>query len=185
MADDPQLHPGAARRERAPGAYLRLALWQRFALAGLIAVVLLVAMVIFIDHNNTNSNPSLNETAEVRANREAEILVRQDQAPHTVRLVSGLAPAAALERVLHARMASQIAPRRDRRAAQGRQVQGARHGEQWSPAILVHDRGRTGHLSVRRRGGRLGAAAHLLQARSAADPIGQRSPQRPLRLADS
>jgi hypothetical protein len=109
MADDPQLHPGAARRERAPGAYLRLALWQRFALAGLIAVVLLVAMVIFIDHNNTNSNPSLNETAEVRANREAEILVRQDQAPHTVRLVSGLAPAAALERVLHARMASQIA----------------------------------------------------------------------------
>jgi hypothetical protein len=109
MADDPQLHPGPARRERAPGAYLRLALWQRFALVGLIAVVLLVAMVIFIDHNNTNSNPSLNETAEVRANREAEILVRQDQAPHTVRLVSGVAPVAALERVLHARMASQIA----------------------------------------------------------------------------
>ena len=81
MADDPQLHPGAARRERAPGAYLRLALWQRFALAGLIAVVLLVAMVIFIDHNNTNSNPSLNETAEVRANREAEILVGRTRRP--------------------------------------------------------------------------------------------------------
>ena len=128
MADDSQLRPGAAqpaggsgasdpgtgpgggkaRRQRAPGAYLRLPIWQRFALAGLIAVVLLVAMVIFVDNNNTNSNPSLNESAEVRANREAEILVSQDQAPHTVRLDRAIAPAAALEHVLHARMASQI-----------------------------------------------------------------------------
>ena len=65
-------------------------------------------MVIFVDNNNTNSNPSLNESAEVRANREAEILVKQDQAPRTVRLGRGVAPAAALERVLHAWMASQI-----------------------------------------------------------------------------
>lgn len=128
MADDSQLRPGAAapvggpgdsnpgpgpgggkgRRQRAPGAYLRLPIWQRFALAGLIAVVLLVAMVIFVDNNNTNSNPSLNESAEVRANREAEILVKQDQAPRTVRLGRGVAPAAALERVLHAWMAAQI-----------------------------------------------------------------------------
>jgi hypothetical protein len=129
MSDDPQLRPGGAhpvgasggadprpapsrgkvRRQRAPGAYLTLPLWQRFALAGVIAVVLLVAMVIFIDNNNTNSNPSLNEAGEVRANREAEILVKQDQAPHSIRLERGVAPAAALERALHARMAAQVA----------------------------------------------------------------------------
>src|SRR5262249_23491430 len=98
MADDSPSTPGPApagtrdvsarsarraRPPRAPGAYLRLPLWQRFLLASMIAVVLLVAMVIYVDQNNTNSNPSLNEAAEVRANREAEILVRQDQAPHT------------------------------------------------------------------------------------------------------
>jgi hypothetical protein len=99
---------GAGRRPRAPGAYLRLPLWQRFALAGGITAVLLIALVIFVEHNNTNSNPSLNEAAEVRANREAEILVAQDQAPHTVRLQRGAHAAASLEGALHARMASQI-----------------------------------------------------------------------------
>jgi hypothetical protein len=124
MPDESQSTPGGAppavepdrrggrttadRRPRAPGAYLRLPIWQRFALAGLIAAVLLVALVIFVEHNNTNTNPSLNEHAEVRANREAEILVTQDQAPHSVPIRRGAAPAQALERVLHARMAAQI-----------------------------------------------------------------------------
>ncbi len=99
----------SARPPRAPGAYLRLPIWQRFLLAGVIAVVLLVAMVIYVDHNNTNSNPSLNEAAEVRANREAETLVRQDQAPHTVILRAHVAPRAALEQAIHERMAAQVA----------------------------------------------------------------------------
>ena len=99
---------GGGRRPRAPGAYLRLPLWQRFALAGVIAAVLLIALVIFVERNNTNTNRSLNEAAEVRANREAEILVAQDQAPHSVRLQRGAGAAASLERALHARMASQI-----------------------------------------------------------------------------
>ncbi len=102
----PQRRP---RRPRAPGAYLRLPIWQRFALAGVIAVVLLVAMVIYVEHNNTNTNPSLNEASEVRANREAEILVKQDQAPRSVPLQVHLRPAAALEGAIHRRMAAQIA----------------------------------------------------------------------------
>jgi hypothetical protein len=95
------------RRPRAPGAYLRLPLWQRFVLASGIAVALLVAMVIYVEHNNTNSNPTLNEAAQVRANREAEILVAQDQAPRTLRLRGR--PAQELEHAIYARIAAQIA----------------------------------------------------------------------------
>jgi hypothetical protein len=105
-APQPRRRP---RRPRAPGAYLRLPVWQRFVLAGVIAVVLLVAMVIFVEHNNTNTNRSLNEAAEVKANRDAVILVRQDQAPHSMRLQAHQRPTLALERAIHGRMAAQIA----------------------------------------------------------------------------
>ena len=114
------------RRPRAPGAYLRLPVWQRFVLAGVIAVVLLVAMVIFVEHNNTNTNRSLNEAAEVKANRDAVILVRQDQAPQ---LDAPASPPAA-----HTRPGAGDSwadgradrHRRDRRAPEGRPVQGQR-----------------------------------------------------------
>jgi hypothetical protein len=101
--------PSSPRRVRAPGAYLALPLWSRFVLAAVVAVALLAAMVLFVEGNNTNTNPSLNEAAEVRANREAEILVAQDQTPHVVRLAAGAAPAVALEHAIHARMAAQVA----------------------------------------------------------------------------
>jgi uncharacterized iron-regulated membrane protein len=123
MADDPSLSrpadgpapaagalpPRRRRRVRAPGAYLALPLWSRFVLAAAVAVGLLVVMVLFVEANNTNTNPSLNEASEVRANREAELLVAQDQAPHVVSLAAGAAPALALERAVHARMAAQVA----------------------------------------------------------------------------
>jgi hypothetical protein len=98
-----------SRRQRAPGAYLNLPLWARFALTIVITVTLLVAMVIYVNAHNTNSNPSLNEASQVRANREAEILVAQDQAPHTLSLADREKPAAALERAIRAQIASQIA----------------------------------------------------------------------------
>lgn len=105
---EPRAEP-RARRRRAPGAYLNLPLWQRFALTIGVAIALLVAMVIFVDHNNTNSNPTLNEASEVRANEEAEVLIEQDQAPHTLAVAAGAKPAAALERAIHARIAGSVA----------------------------------------------------------------------------
>jgi hypothetical protein len=64
---------------------------------------------LFVNRHNTNSPTSTNDAAQVEANRDAEILVEQDQAPRTARLSAGLAPAAALEQTIHARMARQIA----------------------------------------------------------------------------
>lgn len=100
--------PPRPRRQRAPGAYLNLPLWARFALTIVITLALLGAMVIYVNANNTNSNPTLNEASEVRANREAEILVAEDQAPHTLALAHGEKPAIAIERAIRTRIGSQI-----------------------------------------------------------------------------
>jgi hypothetical protein len=101
--------PGPARRQRAPGAYLPLKLWERYALAGVIAVALIVAMILFVERHNTNSPTSTNPAAQVQANRDAEILVAQDQAPRAAPLAARVAAATAIARVVHARMAQEIA----------------------------------------------------------------------------
>ena len=100
--------PPADRPPRAPGAYLRLALWQRFALSLLVAAVLVVALVLYVNANNTNAPTSTNAAAAVQANRDAEILVAQDQAPHTVALRRGQSAVVGLEAAVHARMAKQV-----------------------------------------------------------------------------
>jgi hypothetical protein len=104
----PRLALKPPRRPKAPGAYLRLPIWQRFALAASIAVALLVALVLYVDRHNTNSPPSTNPAGEVSANREAEILVAQDQAPHVVGLAFGLRAQAALTRAIRADMTRRI-----------------------------------------------------------------------------
>jgi hypothetical protein len=85
-----------------------LPLWLRTTCSLGIAACLLVALVLYVSHHNTNSPPITNLAAEARANREAEILVSQDQAPHVARLSSGAGPAT-IERAIHTFMAGQIA----------------------------------------------------------------------------
>ena len=116
MSDPPAKPPGAEipvripreRPPRAPGAYLRRPLWERFALALFVAIALMVAMVMFVNAHNTNSPTLTNPGAAAAANREAEILIAQDQAPRTVRLAPGLGAGAGLERAIHTRMATQV-----------------------------------------------------------------------------
>jgi hypothetical protein len=68
-----------------------------------------VALVLYVSHHNTNSSPTNNPAAEVQANREAEILVSQDQAPHVARLTWGGGPVAAMQRTVRAFSARSIA----------------------------------------------------------------------------
>jgi hypothetical protein len=65
-------------------------------------------MVLYVNGHNTNSPTSTNAAAAVQANRDAEILVAQDQAPRTLPLARGQSPAAGLERAIHVRMARQV-----------------------------------------------------------------------------
>jgi hypothetical protein len=91
------------------GGIFHLPLWLRTTFSLGIAAVLLVALVLYVSHHNTNSPPITNLAAEGRANREAEILVSQDQAPHVARLRAGATPAATFEHAVRTFMADQIA----------------------------------------------------------------------------
>jgi hypothetical protein len=74
-----------------------------------IGAALIVLLVRFVQHNSGTSPANESPAAAVRANREAEILVAQDQAPRVVRLGIGVAPAAALEHATRADIARLIA----------------------------------------------------------------------------
>jgi hypothetical protein len=87
-------------------------LWVRWVLTIVGFAVLIVAIGIFVHHVNHESGASTAESAkaEEEANREAEIVLAQDQAPHTavLHLGSRLATRTALERAIagdvHARI---------------------------------------------------------------------------------
>jgi hypothetical protein len=89
--------------------WLRLPLWARWGLSLIVAIALVVALVVFVDrHNNDNLAPE-SPTAALRANREAEIVVSQDQAPHVVKLAATIPPKAAFTRVIRAEMNNLLA----------------------------------------------------------------------------
>jgi hypothetical protein len=88
---------------------LRVPLWARWALSLIIALALVVALVVFVDRHNNNDLASLSPAAALRANREAEIVVSQDQAPHVVKLATTVAPKAAFTRAILAAMNNLLA----------------------------------------------------------------------------
>ena len=77
-------------------------LWARWLLTILTFAVLTFAVVVFVhDHSEGTSAPTKSEReAEVEANREGNVVIEEDQAPHTARLGSGVATLAALERAI-------------------------------------------------------------------------------------
>jgi hypothetical protein len=79
-------------------------LWARWLLTIFAFAVLILAGAIVV-HNNSEgtSSPTKSEhEAEVEANREGDIVIEEDQAPHTARLGGGVATLAALERSISA-----------------------------------------------------------------------------------
>jgi hypothetical protein len=83
-------------------------MWARYLLSFGVAAVLLLALVLFVEHHNTNGPASTNKNAEVRANREAEVLVAQDQQPHVVTLHAGTAARAGLMHAVRADMSRRV-----------------------------------------------------------------------------
>ena len=73
-----------------------------------VAAALIILLVRFVENNNGTSPANLNPAAAVRANREAEILVAQDQAPRVARWRTGVAPARALEHATRADIGREI-----------------------------------------------------------------------------
>lgn len=90
-----------------PGLSLR----ARWTLSIAVAVVLLVALVVYVNGHNTDAplGQAISPGAAARANQQAAILAAQDQAPHVSRAAPGARPAGALRAAVAAAMRSQIA----------------------------------------------------------------------------
>jgi len=82
-------------------------LWARWLLTLLGFIVLIVAIVVGV-HAANDSSESSERTAALKAARESQVLVEQDQAPHTASLSPGAATQAALQRAIGADMANLI-----------------------------------------------------------------------------
>jgi hypothetical protein len=77
-------------------------MWARWALSFGVAALLAVGLIVFVSHHNGNGLASESPKASERANREAEIVVSQDQAPHVVTLAAGVSRAAVTDAIRHA-----------------------------------------------------------------------------------
>jgi hypothetical protein len=77
-------------------------LWARWLLTIFAFAVLILAAVVFVhDHSEGTSAPTKSEReAEVEANREGNVVIEEDQAPHTAPLRGGAPTLIALERVI-------------------------------------------------------------------------------------
>ena len=83
-------------------------MWAKFAVSLTVGVILLVALIIFVNHNNTNSNATLTPSEQAKVNREAEKVVAADQAPQVAALKHGESPHAAFVHTVHTAMASLV-----------------------------------------------------------------------------
>lgn len=82
---------------------------MRWVLSLAVAAAFLAALVLFVQSHGPSSQVTDSPGAVATENQEADTLVAQDQAPHTVRSSPGAAPPTALERALHAYVARLIA----------------------------------------------------------------------------
>jgi hypothetical protein len=88
---------------------MRPPLWARWVLSLGVAIVALVALIVFVDRHNNDNLATQSPKALARANREAEIVVSQDQAPHVVNLRSVGHPRSAFTHAVRADISSRIA----------------------------------------------------------------------------
>jgi len=65
------------------------ALWMRWAISIIVGVAAIVALVVFVEHNNNNSEAKGSTKALEREAQEARVIVGADQRPHTVVVKAG------------------------------------------------------------------------------------------------
>ncbi len=83
-------------------------MWAKFVVSFTVGLILLVALIIFVNHNNTDSNQTLTPSEQAKVNKEAERVVAADQAPHGVTLTPGESARAGMTRTIRATMSSLV-----------------------------------------------------------------------------
>ena len=86
----------------------RVPMWAKWVLSFGVGAILLVALIIYVNHNNSDSPPSNNLAGQTRANREAEVVVERDQAPHVIRLAPGTSAHDRMVRAVRASMSALV-----------------------------------------------------------------------------
>jgi hypothetical protein len=76
-------------------------MWLRWVVSFAVAGALAVGLVAWVSHHNGNGLATVSPKAAERANREAEIVVSQDQAPRTVTAASGAPRVAVIRAIRH------------------------------------------------------------------------------------
>ena len=153
---------------------MRPPLWLQWVLSIVVAAAVIFGLVRFVQSNTDNQITTESPAGEVQANREAEILVAEDQAPHTVRLLGHTPGIAAITRVIRADMTALI----DRGSLNGPLQRsacaptGSLH--QGRAEVQLYRLGRRRQLPVRRRRRRQRPDNRLLQAGPSAGSIAER-----------
>jgi hypothetical protein len=107
--------PPSSLRTRAPrrlfGPQGRLPTWAQWGVPLGVAAVLVVALIVVVDHAQSTANqpaPVVKASAIAEQNREARILVAQDQAPHSFRISHPTPPARAVALAISAVMRAEV-----------------------------------------------------------------------------
>jgi len=103
--------PAVSQRRPKRFNYRSLPLWLQWALPFGVAIVAVVALVAFVEHqtNDVPSEASVNSpSAIVAQNKQADVLMEQEQAPQIAKLQAGVKPAKGLEIAIAAWLNQQI-----------------------------------------------------------------------------
>lgn len=87
---------------------MRPPLWLQWVLSITVAVAAIFALVRFVQSNTADQLTTESPAGVRQQNEEAEALVAEDQAPHTVRLPAHTTPRAAVNRAIRADMTTLI-----------------------------------------------------------------------------
>ena len=83
-------------------------MWAKWVLSFAVGAILLVALIVYVDHNNTDSPRSENLAAQTQANREAALVVQRDQEPHVITLRHGATPVTGITGAVRASMSNLV-----------------------------------------------------------------------------
>jgi hypothetical protein len=104
-------------------SYIRsLPLWLRYVFALTCGAIIVVALVLFVHHNQQPlvESPAAGNSAEQAAEANQDhTLLEQEQAPHVVKLTAHATPLAAASKVITAYMAGQVSKGNDTRPLDG------------------------------------------------------------------
>lgn len=107
--------PSATLKSRPPrrlfGPGGRLPIWSQWVISLGVAGLLVLALVLFVDHEQATANqpaPVVRPAAIAEQNREARVIMAQDQTPRTLRIAHPTAPSRAIRLAVDAVMRAEL-----------------------------------------------------------------------------